>query len=97
MGLQWMQYADSNGSHSLDGIIRTAENYGWSIPGRRDSLVRALRGEYEIGVSELDGLAPGELNPTVEYYISHLQVPTATFIISTGIAVTGLSWYGVRQ
>ena len=52
---------------------------------------------FEIGVSTLDGMTPGELNPTVAYYISHLQVATAAFIISTGIAVTALSWYGVRQ
>jgi uncharacterized protein YacL len=52
---------------------------------------------FEIGVSTLDGLTPADLNPTVEYYISHLHVATAAFIISTGIAVTALSWYGIRQ
>lgn len=52
---------------------------------------------FEIGVSHLDGLAPADLNPTVAYYISHLHVATAAFIISTGIAVAALSWYGVRQ
>jgi hypothetical protein len=54
-------------------------------------------GGFELGVSTLDGLTPGELNPTVAYYISHLHVATAAFIISTGIAITALSWYGVRQ
>ncbi|WP_198665702.1 hypothetical protein [Haloprofundus halophilus] len=52
---------------------------------------------FELGVSQLDGLTPADLNPTVAYYISHLHVATAAFIISTGIAVTALSWYGVRQ
>jgi uncharacterized protein YacL len=52
---------------------------------------------FELGVSTLDGMTPGELNPTVAYYISHLHVATAAFIMSTGIAVTALSWYGVRQ
>lgn len=52
---------------------------------------------FEIGVSQLGGVTPGDLNPTVAYYISHLHVATAAFIISTGIAVAGLSWYGVRQ
>lgn len=52
---------------------------------------------FEIGVSQLGGMTPGDLNPTVAYYISHLHVATAAFIISTGIAVTSLSWYGVRQ
>ena len=52
---------------------------------------------FELGVSTLDGMAKADLNPTVAYYISHLHVATAAFIISTGIAVTTLSWYGVRQ
>lgn len=52
---------------------------------------------FEIGVSTLDGMAPTDLNPTVAYYISHLHVATAAFITSTGIAVAGLSWYGIRQ
>lgn len=54
-------------------------------------------GGFEIGVSTLGGMTPADLNPTVAYYISHLHVATAAFIISTGIAVTALSWYGVRQ
>ncbi|MFD1514489.1 hypothetical protein [Halomarina rubra] len=52
---------------------------------------------FELGVSTLDGMTKADLNPTVAYYISHLHVATAVFIISTGIAVTALSWYGVRQ
>ena len=52
---------------------------------------------FEIGVSTLGGMSRADLNPTVAYYISHLHVATAAFIISTGIAVTALSWYGVRQ
>ncbi len=52
---------------------------------------------FELGVSTLDGMTTAELNPTVAYYISHLHVATAAFIISTGIAVAALSWYGVRQ
>ena len=52
---------------------------------------------FEIGVSVLDGMTKADLNPTVAYYISHLHVATAAFIISTGIAVAALSWYGVRQ
>lgn len=52
---------------------------------------------FELGVSTLDGMAKADLNPTVAYYIGHLHVATAAFIISTGIAVAALSWYGVRQ
>ncbi len=52
---------------------------------------------FELGVSTLGGLTPAELDPTVAYYISHLHVATAAFIISTGIAVAALSWYGVQQ
>nr|WP_222844840.1 hypothetical protein [Haloplanus rubicundus] len=52
---------------------------------------------FELGVSTLAGMTSADLDPRVAYYISHLHVATAAFIISTGIAVTGLSWYGVRQ
>lgn len=52
---------------------------------------------FELGVATLDGMAPEDLNPTVAYYISHLHVATAGFIISTGIAVAALSWFGIRQ
>ncbi|MFC7231604.1 hypothetical protein ACFQMM_09605 [Saliphagus sp. GCM10025308] len=52
---------------------------------------------FELGVSTLNGMTKADLDPTVAYYISHLHVATAAFIISTGIAVTALSWYGVRQ
>ncbi|MBX0325124.1 hypothetical protein EGH21_19015 [Halomicroarcula sp. F13] len=52
---------------------------------------------FELGVSTLGGMTKADLSPTVAYYISHLHVATAAFIISTGIAVTALSWYGVRQ
>nr|WP_206424953.1 hypothetical protein [Halosimplex salinum] len=52
---------------------------------------------FELGVGTLAGMTSGDLEPTVAYYISHLHVATAAFIISTGIAVTSLSWYGVRQ
>jgi len=52
---------------------------------------------FELGVSTLSGMTAADLDPTVAYYISHLHVATAAFIISTGIAVASLSWYGVRQ
>ena len=52
---------------------------------------------FELGVSTLNGMAKADLDPTVAYYISHLHVATAAFIISTGIAIAALSWYGVRQ
>lgn len=60
-------------------------------------VLNFVGGGFEIGVSSLDGVTPADLNPTVAYYISHLHVATAAFIISTGIAVTSLSWYGIRQ
>ena len=60
-------------------------------------VMNFVGGGFELGVSTLDGMAKADLNPTVAYYISHLHVATAAFIISTGIAVAALSWYGVRQ
>jgi cytochrome c oxidase subunit IV len=60
-------------------------------------ILNFVGGGFEIGVSTLGGVTPAELDPVVAYYISHLHVATAAFITSTGIAVTSLSWYGVRQ
>ncbi|MFC6765643.1 hypothetical protein [Natrinema soli] len=60
-------------------------------------ILNFVGGGFELGVNHLNGMTPAELDPTVAYYISHLHVATAAFIISTGIAVTALSWYGVRQ
>ncbi len=52
---------------------------------------------FELGVSTVAEMTRSDLDPTVAYYISHLHVATAAFIISTGIAVASLSWYGVRR
>ena len=60
-------------------------------------VLNFVGGGFELGVSHLAGLTPADLDPTVAYYISHLHVATAGFIISTGIAVTALSWFGVRS
>ena len=57
-------------------------------------------GGFELGVDAINGATRADLaafEPAVLHYISHLHVATAAFIISTGIAVTGLAWYGVRQ
>lgn len=53
---------------------------------------------FELGVDTLNGITRSELTamePAVTHYISHLHVATAAFIISTGLAVAGLSWKGV--
>mgnify|MGYP000465723546 FL=1 len=60
-------------------------------------VLNFVAGGFELGVSTLAGMTAADLDPTVAYYVSHLHVATAAFIISTGIAVAGLSWYGVRQ
>jgi len=57
-------------------------------------------GGFELGVETLNGVTRAELSaidPGIVHYISHLHVATAAFIISTGAAVTGLTWYGVRR
>ena len=57
-------------------------------------------GGFELGVDTINGVTRAELSglePAAVHYISHLHVATAAFIISTGIAVTGLAWYGVRR
>lgn len=55
---------------------------------------------FEIGVATLDGLSRSEMaaaNPETAHYITHLHIATAAFIVGTGIAAAGLSWYGVRR
>lgn len=55
---------------------------------------------FELGVATLNGVSRSELTaiePGITHYISHLHVATAAFIISTGIAVTGLAWRGVTD
>lgn len=57
-------------------------------------------GGFELGVDAINGVTRADLNafePGVMHYISHLHVATAAFIISTGVAVAGLAWYGVRR
>jgi len=36
-------------------------------------------------------------SPSLFNYISHLHVAVSGFIAATGLAVAGLSWYGVRR
>ena len=64
-------------------------------------LARTFFGSgFELGVATLNGVTRADLNavdPAVVHYIDHLHVATAAFIIATGIAVTALAWYGVRN
>lgn len=57
-------------------------------------------GGFELGVDTINGVTRAELNqfePALVHYIGHLHVATAAFIIATGIAVSGLAWFGVRR
>lgn len=57
-------------------------------------------GGFELGVESINGVTRADVNafePAVLHYISHLHIATAAFIVSTGIAVAGLAWYGVRR
>jgi len=64
-------------------------------------FIRSFAGSgFELGVATLGGMTRGELAatyPAIAYYITHLHVATAAFIIATGIAVAALSWWGVRR
>jgi len=81
----------------LGSILMTLAGVAFVGYGVVFLVLNFVGGGFEIGVSTLGGLTPAELNPAVAYYISHLHVATAAFIISTGIAVTALSWYGIQQ
>lgn len=55
---------------------------------------------FELGVETLNGVTRASLDaldPGIAHYIGHLHVATAGFIVATGIAVTGLAWYGVAR
>jgi hypothetical protein len=55
---------------------------------------------FELGVETLNGVTRDQLNalnPAIVHYIGHLHVATAGFIAGAGIAVAGLSWYGVAR
>ena len=53
------------------------------------------------------GIGPDEVNkgkaeveafsPQLYHYISHLHIALSGFIAATGLALAGLSWYGVRR
>ncbi len=64
-------------------------------------LMRNFSGSgFELGVDTLNGVTRAQLdtlNPAILHYIGHLHVATAGFIAATGVAVTCLSWYGVRR
>ena len=64
-------------------------------------FIRSFAGSgFELGVATLGGMTRAELAdayPAIAYYITHLHVATAAFIIATGIAVGALAWWGVRR
>lgn len=53
------------------------------------------------------GIGPGQVDkgkeqieafsPSLYHYISHLQIALSGFIAAAGLAVAGLSWFGVRR
>ncbi len=63
-------------------------------------LIRNFTGFIELGLTpEHVGGTPEQIrafSPHLFYYISHLQVALAGFIIAFGMAVTALAWFGIR-
>lgn len=55
--------------------------------------------ELGIGPDQVDkGKADIEaFSPQLYHYISHLHLALGGFIAATGLAIAGLSWYGVRR
>jgi len=55
--------------------------------------------ELGIGPDEVDkGRADVEaFSPQLAHYISHLHIALSGFIAATGLAIAGLSWYGVQR
>lgn len=48
--------------------------------------------QVDKGKSEVEAFSPQLL-----HYISHLHIALGGFIAATGLAIAGLSWYGVRR
>lgn len=44
-----------------------------------------------------DAASISAFNPALYRYISHLQVNIAAFILSNGIMLTAVSWFGIRR
>jgi len=55
--------------------------------------------ELGIGPDQVDkGKSEVEaFSPQLYHYISHLHIALGGFIAATGLAIAGLSWYGVRR
>ncbi|XVH30585.1 hypothetical protein ACNS7O_09255 [Haloferacaceae archaeon DSL9] len=92
-----VEQVELNGKLRNGSLLMALAGVGFIGYGIVFLVLNFVGGGFELGVAHLDGMTPVDLNPTVAFYISHLHVATAAFIISTGIAVTALSWYGVRQ
>lgn len=64
-------------------------------------LIRAFIGSgFELGVATINGVIKAELvaiEPGIVHYITHLHVAIAGLLIAVGLAIAGLSWYGVRR
>jgi hypothetical protein len=50
------------------------------------------RSEVSVGKDQIIGFSP-----SLYHYIGHLHIAVSGFIAATGIAVIGLTWYGVRR
>ncbi len=55
--------------------------------------------ELGIGPDQVDKgkTAIEAFSPQLYHYISHLHITISGFIAATGLAIAGLSWYGVRR
>lgn len=50
------------------------------------------REQVDVGKDQIE-----QFSPDLLHYVSHLHIAVAGFIAVAGIAVTALSWYGVRR
>ena len=48
--------------------------------------------EVDVGKDQIQAFSR-----SLYHYVSHLQIAVAGFIAATGLAVAGLSWFGVRR
>ncbi|MDH5596756.1 MAG: hypothetical protein OEY44_01520, partial [Candidatus Peregrinibacteria bacterium] len=82
------------------GFLMTLAALGFVAYGVLYLYLNFYGDSFELGVATLDGMTKAEFfaaNPAAAGYMTHINSAIAGFLISTGIAVAALSWYGVRR
>lgn len=70
------------------------------VQGLSSAYQTYVKGGFETGVHELDGMTAAELSsthPEVADYIAHLHLSFSGLVVASGAAIIALALYGVRR